>query len=245
VVGVEALLRWNHPKRGRLPAAGFILAAERTPSIVPLTRLVLQMALGQQRVWRESGVGNLPMWLNLATRCLRWEGLTDAVAGELAAAEVPSGGLVLEVTESSFIDLERAESRIRALRLLGVRMALDDFGTGYSSLGRLRALPIDVVKIDRAFVSEVARDERDRALVRTMVALGADLHLTSTAEGVETRDQLSALQEAGCAWAQGHLFARPMPPEELTTWLGAWAERRRIDPQRDLLLRGADGGVPA
>jgi diguanylate cyclase (GGDEF)-like protein len=242
VVGVEALLRWSHPTRGRLPAGGFILAAERTPSIIPLTELVLRTALHQQRAWRETGVGDLPMWVNLAPRCLRWEGLTDAVARELAAADVPSGHLVLEVTESSFVDLERAESRIRALRKLGVRMALDDFGTGYSSLGRLRALPIDVVKIDRGFITEVARDERDRALVRTMVALGEDLRLTSTAEGVETRDQLSALQAAGCAWAQGHLFARPMPPEDLADWLGTWEDRRRIEPQRDLLMR-ADGGL--
>ena len=245
VVGVEALLRWNRPGRGRLPASGFILAAERTPAIIPLTRFVLRTALRQQRAWREAGVGDLPVWVNLAARCLRWDGLNDAVARELAAAEVPAGCLVLEVSERSFIDLERAESRIRALHLLGVKMALDDFGTSYSSLGRLRALPIDVVKIDGAFISDLERDERNRAVVRAMVALGENLDLTPTAEGVETRDQLSALRAMGCAWAQGHLFARPMPPQDLVGWLGAWQERRRIDPQRDLLMREADGGLSA
>jgi diguanylate cyclase (GGDEF)-like protein len=245
VVGVEALLRWNHPRRGRLPASGFILAAERTASILPLTCFVLRRALRQQRAWREAGAGDLRMWVNLAARCLRWDGLTEVVARELADQEVPPHRLVLEVTESSFIDLERAESRIGALHLLGVGLALDDFGTSYSSLARLRALPMDVIKIDRAFITDLARDERDRAVVRTMVALGDNLNLTLTAEGVETLDQLRALRGLGCAWAQGHLFARAMPPEELVAWLAAWQERRKIDPHEDLLKRELDGGLPA
>jgi diguanylate cyclase (GGDEF)-like protein len=245
VVGVEALLRWNHPRRGRLPASGFILAAERTTSILPLTRFVIRRALGQQRAWRAAGVGDLKVWVNLAAPCLRWEGLIDAITRELAASNVAPSRLVLEVTESSFIDLERAEHRIKALHLVGVGLALDDFGTSYSSLGRLRSLPMDVVKIDRAFIADLARDERDRAVVRTMVALGENLNLTPTAEGVETVEQLRVLRGLGCVWAQGHLFARPMPPLEFPSWLAAWEERRQLDPHQDFLRHDADGGVPA
>jgi EAL domain-containing protein (putative c-di-GMP-specific phosphodiesterase class I) len=160
-------------------------------------------------------------------------------------ADVPPNRLVLEVTERSFVDLERAENRINALGLLGISLALDDFGTSYSSLGRLRALPVDVVKIDRSFISELTRDERDRAVVRTMVALGENLGLTPTAEGVETSEQLRVLRRLGCVWAQGHWFARPMPAQELPSWLVAWQERRRLDPPHDLLQREVDDGLPA
>ena len=245
VIGFEALLRWNHPRQGRLPASSFIAAAERTPAIVPLTRFVLGSALRQQRSWRDNGLGDRPVWVNLASRCLRLEGLTDIVARELAASGVAPSRLILEVTEDSLIDLEGAEGRINALRRLGVGLALDDFGTGYSSLGRLRGLPMDVVKIDRIFVGGLARDERDRAVVRGMVALGENLGLTPTAEGVETSAQLRELRRCGCVWAQGHLFARPMPPQGLASWLTAWEARRQLHPEDDLLKRDADGGRSA
>jgi diguanylate cyclase (GGDEF)-like protein len=240
VVGFEALLRWNHPWRGRLAAHGFITAAERTPSIVPLTRFVLGSALRQQRTWSDAGFGDVPVWVNLASRCLRWDGLAEIVACELIASGVTPSRLVLEVTENSFVDVEHAEGRIEALRRLGVRLALDDFGTGYSSLGRLRTLPMDVVKIDRTFIADLAGDERDQAVVRTMVALGENLGLTPAAEGVETSAQLRALRHCGCVWAQGHLFARPMPPQALPSWLAAWEARRRLAPEHDLLKRDVD-----
>ncbi|MGH6919564.1 MAG: EAL domain-containing protein [Geminicoccaceae bacterium] len=245
VIGFEALLRWNHPQRGRLAAGSFIAAAERTPAIVPLTRFVLGSALGQQRAWRDSHLGDWPVWVNLAARCLRWDGLSEIVAHELTAAGVPPSRLILEVTESSFVDLERAEDRIDTLRRLGVGLALDDFGTGYSSLGRLRALPLDAVKIDRSFVGALACNERDRAVVRAMVALGENLGLTPAAEGVETSVQLRELRRCGCVWAQGHLFARPMPPQAVASWLAAWEARRRLEPEDDLLKREADGGRSA
>jgi diguanylate cyclase (GGDEF)-like protein len=241
VVGFEALLRWNHPRQGRLPASSFIAAAGRTPAIVPLTRFVLGSALRQQRSWRDKGLADRPVWVNLASRCLRLEGLTDIVARELSAAGVSPNRLVLEFTEESLIDLERAEGRIDALRRLGVGLALDDFGTGHASLGRLRALPIDAMKIDRTFVGALAGGERDRAVVRAMVVLGENLGLTPTAEGVETSAQLRELRRCGCVWAQGHLFARPMPPQKLPSWLIAWEARRRLHPDDDLLKRDADG----
>jgi diguanylate cyclase (GGDEF)-like protein len=245
VIGFEALLRWDHPRQGRLPASGFIAAAERTPAIVPLTRFVLGSALRQQRSWCDNGLGDRPVWVNLASRCLRLECLIDMIARELAASGVSPSRLILELTEDSLIDLELAEGRINALRRLGIGLALDDFGTGQSSLGRLRALPMDVVKIDPTFVGALARDERDRAMVRAMVALAENLGLTPTAEGVETSAQLRELRRCGCVWAQGHLFARPMPPQRLPSWLTAWEARRRLHPDDDLLKRDADGGRSA
>jgi EAL domain-containing protein (putative c-di-GMP-specific phosphodiesterase class I) len=171
--------------------------------------------------------------------------LIDMIARELAASGVSPSRLILELTEDSLIDLELAEGRINALRRLGIGLALDDFGTGQSSLGRLRALPMDVVKIDPTFVGALARDERDRAMVRAMVALAENLGLTPTAEGVETSAQLRELRRCGCVWAQGHLFARPMPPQRLPSWLTAWEARRRLHPDDDLLKRDADGGRSA
>jgi diguanylate cyclase (GGDEF)-like protein len=241
VVGFEALLRWNHPQRGRLAAGSFIAAAERTPEIVPLSRFVLASALRQQRTWDEQGLGDWPVWVNIAARCLRWNRLGEMVGRALATSGVAPGRLVLEVTESSFVDLERAEARLDALRRLGVRLALDDFGTGYSSLGQLRALPIDAVKVDRTFVADLGRNERDGAVVRAMVGLGENLGLTPIAEGVETSVQLRELRRCGCVWAQGHLFARPMPPQAVAAWLAAWEARRRLEPRDDLLKRDADG----
>jgi EAL domain-containing protein (putative c-di-GMP-specific phosphodiesterase class I) len=125
------------------------------------------------------------------------------------------------VTESSFVEFGRAKGLVERLRRHGVRFALDDFGASYSSLGRLRALPMDVVKIDRSFVCDLASNARDRALVEAMVRLGENLGMTPLAEGVETSAQLAILHQLGCAWAQGHLFARPMPPAALPAWLAA------------------------
>ena len=135
--------------------------------------------------------------------------------------------------ENSFFDLSRAARLIGELRGLGVRLALDDFGASYSSLGRLRALPMDVVKIDRSFIAGLARDPRDRAVVQAMVTLGENLGLTPLAEGVENAEQLALLQGFGCAWAQGHLFAPPLSPEQLAPWLAAWQERQRLAPAND------------
>ena len=232
-IGVEALLRWDHPRRGRLPAGGFIAAAERTTAILPLTRFVLRTALGQQRAWRAAGGADLPVWVNLAPPCLRWDGLIAAVAEELAQAGVAASRLVLEVTETAFVDLERAEGRVGELHRLGVGLALDDFGASYSSLGRLRALPMDVVKIDRSFIGELAHDQRDRAVVQAMVTLGETLGMTPLAEGVETDEQLDVLRGLGCVWAQGHLFARPMPPAALTSWLRVAGQNPEAGPLID------------
>ena len=226
VVGVEALVRWDHPEQGRLTAGAFIRAAERGPAILPLTRFVIGRALAQQRRWREAGYGDLRVWVNLAPRCLAWDALVDTVAGLLEHAKVAPSRLVLELTESTIASERTAETRLAALRRLGVAIAIDDFGAGHSSLGRLKALPLDILKIDRAFVADLVEDERDRAIVRTVAALGANLGLVTTAEGIETAEQLRTLRRLGCHLVQGYLFARPMPAPMFGPWLEEWRCRR-------------------
>lgn len=235
VVAVEALLRWEHPAHGRLPAAGFIAAAQDSRVILPLTRHVLDSALRQQQAWRHEGVADLRVCVNLAPRCLRWEGLVDAVAASLAGSDAAPDRLVLEVGEDALADLAPVGSRVRALRLLGVDVALDGFGASSVSLSRLRRLPLSLLKIDRGFIADLAREERDRAILRTIVALGRNLGLKPTAHGIETAEQLAILRRLGCVWGQGFLFARPMPAAALSAWLEVWAERRRIGPTDDLL----------
>ena len=166
-------------------------------------------------------MGDPRVWVNLAPRCLAWEGLVDAVATALTEAGVAPDRLVLEVTDGAITMAGVAEARLAALRDLGAGVAIDDFGAGQSSLGRLKALPLDVLKIDRAFVAAIVDDERDRAIVRAVVALGDNLGLTSTAEGIETREQLAVPRRPGCRLAQGYLFARPMPAAEVPAWLAA------------------------
>ena len=238
--GVEALVRWNHPERGRLSAGEFIRAAGAGPAILPLTRFVLGRALAQQHQWRDAGLGDLRIWVNMAPHCLAWDGFVDTVAGTLARAQVSASQLVLELTESTIASERAAEARLAALRRLGVAIAIDDFGAGHSSLGRLKALPLDVLKIDRAFVAEIVEDERDRAIVRTVAALGANLALTTTAEGIETPEQLRVLRRLGCSLVQGYLFARPMPAPVLGQCEGmARASRDRHRSGRRSRHRGA------
>ena len=246
VVGVEALVRWNHPEQGRLPAGAFIRAAERGPAILPLTRFVLGRALAQQHLWHQSGLGDLRVWVNLAPRCLAWDALVDTIAGMLAHSGVAPSRLVLELTESTIASERAAETRLAALRRLGVAIAIDDFGAGHSSLGRLKALPLDMLKIDRAFVTDIAEDERDRAIVRTVTALGANLDLVTTAEGIETPEQLRVLRRLGCRLVQGYLFARPMPAPMLGQWLEEWRTRREdaLDPAPGRAFELIDGGLP-
>lgn len=227
VVGVEALVRWNHPQLGRLPARAFLPIAERSVAITALTRSVLGRALAQQRAWEQIGLGELRIWVNLAPRCVASNGLVDMITAALAQAEVPARRLVLEVTEWAAAGSRPCETNLAALRRLGVAIAIDDFGSGHSALGRLKALPADVLKIDRTLVSAVAGGERDRAVVRSIVALGASLGLVTSAEGIETLEQLRTTRRLGCGLLQGYLFAQPMAGAELGDWLASWRRNGR------------------
>jgi diguanylate cyclase (GGDEF)-like protein len=216
IMGLEALVRWQHPERGLLGPGEFISLAEETGLIVPLGTWVLRDACRRAIAWQRSRPSDRPLTLrvNVSARQLAQNSLCDTVAEIIQETAIVPASLCLEVTESVLI--EDPESSIRTLtqlRQLGVKIAIDDFGTGYSSLEYLRRMPVDCVKIDRSFVRGVPESEEDMAIVGAVIELGHALKLSVTAEGVETAEQLVNLQSAGCDTAQGFLFYRPEPPE--------------------------------
>ncbi len=216
--GVEALVRWKHPVRGLIRPTEFIPIAEQTDLIDRVGRWVLEEACGQLARWsRLPETARLSVAVNLSVRQLSQPGLADEVALVVGQLGIDPSKLCLEITESALmIDLEQALAAIRALKQLGIRIAVDDFGTGYSSLAYLTRLPIDVLKIDRSFVSAIAHDPQDRAITRGIIDLAHSLDLIVVAEGVETQQQLVLLQAMGCDQGQGFLFARPAKADELS-----------------------------
>jgi diguanylate cyclase (GGDEF)-like protein len=221
VIGVEALVRWQHPEFGMLDPAEFVTLVETTGLIDPLTDYVLNRSLAQCRSWLDRGL-SLSVSVNLSVRNLADAAFPRRVTEALTRHRVPAALLGFELTESAVMtDPERALPVLRRLHELGVRIAVDDFGTGYSSLAYLRRLPVDEVKIDKSFVLGLASDLGDLAVVRAIVELGHSLGLSVVAEGVEqdaTRDQLV---EMGCDIAQGYLISRPLRPDRFDAWLAA------------------------
>jgi diguanylate cyclase (GGDEF)-like protein len=227
VIGVEALVRWDHPEFGKLDPEEFVTIVEATGLIDALTGFVLDRSLQQCREWLDRGL-SLSVAVNLSVRNLADTEFPDRVAEALERHGVPPALLGFELTESAVMsEPERALPVLRALHGLGVRIAVDDFGTGYSSLAYLRRLPVDEVKIDKSFVLGLASDLGDLAVVRAIVDLGHSLGLTVVAEGVEedaTRDQLL---EMGCDVAQGYLISRPLGAARFDAWLRARTVRAR------------------
>lgn len=225
VIGVEALMRWQHPEFGRLDPAEFVTLVETTGLIDPLTDYVLDRSLAQCRSWLDREL-SLSVAVNLSVRNLADAAFPRRVTEALSRHRVPPELLSFELTESEVMsDPERALPVLRGLRGLGVRIAVDDFGTGYSSLAYLRRLPVDEVKIDKSFVLGLASDLSDLAVVRAIIDLGHSLGLSVVAEGVEqdaTRDQLV---EMGCDVAQGFLISRPLGPDRFDAWLAARTAR--------------------
>jgi EAL domain-containing protein (putative c-di-GMP-specific phosphodiesterase class I) len=223
VVGVEALVRWNHPTRGRIQPDDFIGVAEHTGLIRPLTQLVLDEALRQCRAWRDEGQ-DLRVSVNLSARSLLRASLSDDVADLLSRHGVPANALCLEVTETSIMaDPRRSINVLESLRALGITIAVDDFGTGHSSLAYLKGLPVGEIKIDKSFVLSMVANADDEAIVQTIVDLARNLLLTVVAEGVENEATALRLRRMGCHSAQGYHFARPMPAAELFDWLTSQA----------------------
>jgi len=223
VTGVEALLRWRHPDRGLLLPADFLPALEESGMIVDVGRLVLQEACAQLSRWRERQMV-LSMSVNLSARQLDSDNLVDVVQEALAAHRLSSSSLVVEVTESAImLDLNQTAKRLRALKALGLKVAIDDFGTGYSSLAYVQQLPVDVLKIDRTFVSRIGPSQHASTLVRSVVDLGLALGLATVAEGIETRVQLDELRVLHAGAGQGYLFSRPVE-------VGAFEDLVRMDP---------------
>ncbi|RAO50569.1 Diguanylate cyclase [Micromonospora saelicesensis] len=239
VVGVEALLRWRHPRRGMVDPEELIRVAEQSAVMRLLTRRVVDDVVEQLAKWSAAGIG-LRAALNVSVRDLHTGEIADQIADRLARYGVPAERLQVEITEGALMaDPRRVLATISRLHRIGVAIALDDFGTGYSSLQHLRRLPLSEVKVDRSFVLGMADDADDAAIVRSMIELAGALGLRVVAEGVEDERTWRMLHAAGCDAAQGWFYARPMPAEELVTWLARYRPVRPTGghPQPDVARR--------
>ena len=222
VRSVEVLARWNHPVHGSITPDEFIPLAERTGLIRPLTEAVLAQSMAAAATWWAAGVP-VRISVNLSARSLLDDELELRLQRQLAAYGLPASALTVEITESSVMsDPPRTIRLLERLRAGGIRLSVDDFGTGYSSLSYLRQLPIHEVKIDKSFVSRAVDDPNDRAIVRSILDLGANLNLDVVAEGVETERVRDLLADLGCGAIQGYYLARPMAPDKLLSWLAAY-----------------------
>jgi diguanylate cyclase (GGDEF)-like protein/PAS domain S-box-containing protein len=225
IVGTEALLRWRHPERGFLEAKGFVQFLEKSDLMIPLGRWTLREACRQAQLWRDSRpdvAQSLLMSVNVSARQLDQVDFVDELAGVLAEAGLAPALLELELTESVF--MENPEScmlTLNCLKDLGVRLAVDDFGTGYSSLEYVARFSPDRVKIDQSFVQRMLHDRSAAAIVQAIMSLSQALGLDTTAEGIETKEQLEMLRNLGCQYGQGYLFSRPLPRRALATMLDA------------------------
>ena len=220
LVGVEALIRWQHPRRGLLPPEKFIDVAEDSGLIVPIGEWVLETACAQLGEWQRRLQPDLRFSVNLAVRQMRdGERLFESVARAVRAAGVDPASLELELTESKLMqDIEEKAALLNRFGALGVRLSIDDFGTGYSSLAYLKALPVDSIKIDSSFVRDIHADPDDEAIIRAILAMAHSLGLSVVAEGVETLAQFEALKQLGCDEYQGHLAAPALTPEQFEKW---------------------------
>ena len=220
VVGVEALLRWRHPTSGIIPPIAFIPIAEETGLIVPLGRWVLEQACAQGAAWHRKGFP-LNISVNASARQLERPEFVEEVRTALEDSGLPPASLTVEITETVLMREPDATAHLLTdLKELGVRIAVDDFGTGYSSLAYLRQFPVDSLKIDRTFITGLALSSEAHALTHTLIQLGKALGLETLAEGVEHRSQVLELQREGCDLAQGFLFAQPLDPDLLESFLG-------------------------
>jgi len=230
IVGVEALLRWQHPEQGLIPPVEFIPLLEETGLIVPVGRWALETACAQYQAWAVQGGESLVLAVNLSAHQFAQGDVVQVVRETLAkcGCTTASDWLELEITESAVMkDMEHTASALQQLKELGIRIAIDDFGTGHSSLSYLTRLPLDVLKIDRSFVTPLPHSRQDGEVVRAIIALAGSLHLVVVAEGVETAEQQAFLLEQGCACAQGYYFARPLPAEQITPLLSGMARPAR------------------
>lgn len=226
MIGVEALLRWQHPHRGMVSPAIFVPVAEASDLIVPLGEWVLRTACAQAQSWQNSSLLPLKISVNLSARQFQQKTLVQTVADALQQANLNPRLLVLELTETSLIEnVEATIATLQELKSMGVGISIDDFGTGYSSLSYLRRFPIDMLKIDRSFVSQVNENLHDAAIVKAVIALAQSLKLKAIAEGVETQEQLNFLRHHGCHAMQGFFYSPPLPAYEIETLL---LEDRRL-----------------
>ena len=224
VVGVEALLRWQHPIRGVVMPDEFIPILEENGLIITVGRQVLLRACRQAAEWRRAGY-DLSMSVNVSPRQLDSPGIVSDITEALEASGLGPDHLVVEITENTLMrDPATTVARISQLKALGIRVAVDDFGTGYSSLAYLRRFPVDILKIDRSFIASMTSSERSSALIHSLVQLGKSLGLDTVAEGIEERQQLEQLRDEQCDTGQGFLYAKPLSPQELKAFLKSVAK---------------------
>ncbi len=220
VVGVEALLRWQHPQHGFVAPDLFIPLAEQNGTIIPIGEWVLDQTCRQLREWHDQGFSDLRMAINLSTVQLHHAELPRVVNNLMQVYRLPAKSLELEVTETGLMeDISTAAQHLLSLRRSGALIAIDDFGTGYSSLSYLKSLPLDKIKIDKSFVQDLLEDEDDATIVRAIIQLGKSLGMQVIAEGVETAEQEAYIIAQGCHEGQGYLYSKPLPARELTLFL--------------------------
>ncbi len=219
VVSAEALLRWQHPRLGLLPPDAFIPAAEQNGMMVPIGAWVLETVVAQVRRWRDNGMA-MPVAVNVSVREFQDPAFYDRLSAALCRHSLEPRLITIEITESLAIDdSKQTQQTLARCRELGVGLSLDDFGTSYACLANVKRLPIGALKIDRGFVRDVATSRTDAAIVTAILGFAKSLELTAIAEGVETREQLQCLRTAGCAYAQGYLFARALPAAEFESYV--------------------------
>mgnify|MGYP003396847343 CR=1 FL=1 len=220
VVGVEALIRWQHPEHGLVPPDLFIPLAEQNGTIIAIGEWVLDQSCKQLRDWHDQGFSDLRMAVNLSTVQLHHAELPRVVNNLLQMYRLPPRSLELEVTETGLMeDISTAAQHLLSLRRSGALIAIDDFGTGYSSLSYLKSLPLDKIKIDKSFVQDLLDDDDDATIVRAIIQLGKSLGMQVIAEGVETAEQEAYIISEGCHEGQGYLYSKPLPARELSAYL--------------------------
>jgi EAL domain-containing protein (putative c-di-GMP-specific phosphodiesterase class I) len=220
IFGVEALLRWQHPQRGTVSPDQFIPLAEECGMILPIGEWVLREACQQARAWQDAGLEPINISVNVSPRQFDDCRLVGRVADALRDSGLAPRWLELEVTESMVMrDVTQSVAKMRELEAMGIALAIDDFGTGYSSLAALKSFPISRLKIDKSFVRDLASNEDDQAIARAIISLSHQLHMRVIAEGVETEQQRSFLQQNGCDEVQGYLYGRPVTQQEIAALL--------------------------
>jgi EAL domain-containing protein (putative c-di-GMP-specific phosphodiesterase class I) len=233
VAAMEALVRWQDPRRGLVSPLEFISLAEETALIMPLGRWVLTEACIQTQIWKKMyrNAADLTVCVNVSARQFRHKGLVQDVEQALDASGLAPQFLKLEITETVGIeDPDQTLETLRELKDLGVKLALDDFGMGYSSLSYLKKFPVDTIKLDRSFVSGLGKNRQDTAVLYAAVSFAKALRLSVTAEGVETKSQVEQLRALGCEQGQGFFFSKPLPPLEMSQFLKSHDPSRQTMP---------------
>jgi EAL domain-containing protein (putative c-di-GMP-specific phosphodiesterase class I) len=220
ITGAEALVRWNHPTRGLVYPGVFIGIAEDIGLIDEIGRNVIWDACAQHATWRSEGVNAPPIAVNISGRQFQRGNLIQIIKDALQTTSTPPSALEIEVTESLFMDeTSDAIAVLHELRQMGIKVAIDDFGTGYSSMSYLRLLPIDYIKIDMSFITDMINDSNSRTIVEVIITLAHKLHKIVIAEGVETLDQLNLLRSWQCDIIQGYYFSKPLTPEQFVVFM--------------------------